>query len=190
MHGKGSSREGGTCRIAATAGRCAVQTPLGEVHVCCLEGRPLRIVLGGGCGGETGETPPRTRGCAVLEAVEAFFEGEDCPEKVRSTLLDDPRFTPFQRRVYGVVCSIPRGNTLSYGEVARRAGRAGAARAVGSAMRRNPYPLLIPCHRVIRGDGSPGGYSGPPHAKPCLLALEGMELAPSPRGFLRKNGEA
>jgi O-6-methylguanine DNA methyltransferase len=65
---------------------------------------------------------------------------------------------PFSARVLAVVRKIPRGNTLSYREVARRAGRAGAARAVGNIMNKNRDPK-VPCHRVIRSDGSPGGYA-------------------------------
>ena len=82
------------------------------------------------------------------------------------------------------VRSIPRGEVASYGEVARRIGRTGAARAVGGAVGRNPVGLLVPCHRVIAGDGSLGGYGvaawGGREAaldvKRGLLALEGVEI--------------
>lgn len=159
-----------------------MQTPLGRIHIYCLQGRPLRIVIRNGTGGETEKAPHAARRCVFPEAVLSFFKGEDCPEEVRSFLLDDPRFTFFQKKVYGVVCAIPRGSTLSYGEAARKAGFAGAARAVGCAMRRNPFPLLIPCHRVIRSDGRLGEYSGPPHAKAHLLTWEGVEIEASSQG--------
>jgi methylated-DNA-[protein]-cysteine S-methyltransferase len=79
---------------------------------------------------------------------------------------------------------IPRGTTASYGEVARRIGRPGAARAVGGAVGRNPVGLLVPCHRVIAGDGTLGGYGvaawGGLEAaldlKQALLRLEGVEV--------------
>ncbi len=74
--------------------------------------------------------------------------------------LDFHQVTHFQRKVYQAVRTIGHGVTITYAELARRAGRPGAARAVGGAMRANPFPLLIPCHRVVRGDGSTGGYGG------------------------------
>jgi O-6-methylguanine DNA methyltransferase len=73
----------------------------------------------------------------------------------------DPRIdSAFDRRVLAAVGTIPYGATASYGEVARRAGSPGAARAVGGAVGRNPVGLLIPCHRVIAADGTIGGYGG------------------------------
>ena len=91
----------------------------------------------------------------------------------------------WDRLVLDAVRAIPRGQTASYGEVARRIGRVGAARAVGGAVGRNPVGLLVPCHRVIAGDGSLGGYGvamfGGREAalavKRDLLALEGVEIA-------------
>lgn len=78
----------------------------------------------------------------------------------------------FADRVRRVVARIPEGETLSYGEVARRAGNARAARAVGAVMRKNFDPA-VPCHRVVRADGAPGGYNrGGPEAKRRLLARE------------------
>lgn len=78
----------------------------------------------------------------------------------------------FTQRVLEVVRTIPFGETLSYGEVARRAGSPDGARAVGGACHRNPFPLLIPCHRVIGGDGSLGGYAFDLEIKRELLAFE------------------
>ena len=82
------------------------------------------------------------------------------------------------------VRAIPRGEVASYGEVARRIGRAGAARAVGGAVARNPVGLLVPCHRVIAGDGTLGGYGvaawggreAALEVKRELLALEGVHI--------------
>ncbi|MCK5214186.1 MAG: MGMT family protein [Candidatus Omnitrophica bacterium] len=68
--------------------------------------------------------------------------------------------TPFQWQVLKATLEIPLGETRSYKWVARRIGKPGSARAVGQALCRNPYPLIIPCHRVIRSDGSLGGYAG------------------------------
>ena len=89
----------------------------------------------------------------------------------------------WDRLVLEAVRSIPRGSTAGYGEVARRIGRPGAARAVGGAVGRNPVGLLVPCHRVIAGDGTLGGYGvaawggreGALELKRSLLALEGVQ---------------
>jgi methylated-DNA-[protein]-cysteine S-methyltransferase len=71
-----------------------------------------------------------------------------------------PRGSPFQRACWHAVRGSVPGSRLSYGELALLAGRPAAARAVGGAMRRNPAPLLVPCHRVVAADGSIGGYAG------------------------------
>jgi methylated-DNA-[protein]-cysteine S-methyltransferase len=93
----------------------------------------------------------------------------------------------WDRIVLAAVRAIPRGATAGYGEVARRIGRPGTARAVGGAVGRNPVGLLVPCHRVIAGDGTLGGYGiatwGGREAalelKRELLALEGIRLRPA-----------
>jgi methylated-DNA-[protein]-cysteine S-methyltransferase len=84
-----------------------------------------------------------------------------------------PRGTDFERRVWQEVAAIPYGETRSYAEVARAAGRPAACRAVGRANGSNPIPLVIPCHRVIGSDGSLTGYGGGLPLKRFLLALEG-----------------
>jgi methylated-DNA-[protein]-cysteine S-methyltransferase len=72
---------------------------------------------------------------------------------------------------------LPYGRVRAYGEIAALLGRPGAARAVGNACGANPVPVVIPCHRVIRSDGSLGGYAGREHIKRDLLELEGVRLA-------------
>lgn len=86
--------------------------------------------------------------------------------------VDD--LSDFQRRVLRAAARIPAGKTRSYGEVARDVGSEGGARAVGQALKRNPFPPLVPCHRVVRSDGAPGGYGGrsEDELKRALLALE------------------
>ena len=98
----------------------------------------------------------------------------------------------WDRRVLEGVRTIPRGSTASYGEVARRIGKPGAARAVGGAVGRNPIGLLIPCHRVVAGDGTLGGYGGSWFGsreellglKERLLEVEGV--VPPPRSGPRR----
>jgi len=95
------------------------------------------------------------------------------------------KLTDFQWRVLEVTLTIPLGETRSYQWVARQIGRPKAVRAVGQALRHNPYPLIIPCHRVIKSDGSLGGYAGKNDTRKArLLALE-KEIAQAMRS--RKN---
>jgi methylated-DNA-[protein]-cysteine S-methyltransferase len=83
-----------------------------------------------------------------------------------------PAGTAFQRSVWRQLQEIPYGETISYGELARRVGNPKASRAVGSANGANPLPIVIPCHRVIAGDGTLGGFGGGLLTKQTLLALE------------------
>lgn len=114
--------------------------------------------------------PPSTWGRHIPEAVEAGTPGR-LPVDLRSR-------SPFQARVLRIAATIPRGEVRPYGWLAREADRPGAARAVGSTMARNPIPLIIPCHRVVRSDGHLGEYSlGGSHNKWELLSHEGVEPA-------------
>jgi len=83
-----------------------------------------------------------------------------------------PEGTDFQRRVWRKLQEIPYGETISYGELAKRVGNPKASRAVGSANGKNRIPIVIPCHRVIAGDGGLGGFGGGLTVKQKLLALE------------------
>jgi O-6-methylguanine DNA methyltransferase len=79
----------------------------------------------------------------------------------------------FTQKVYAVVAKIPRGKTMTYAEVARRAGSPNAARAVGNIMHNNPDTKKVPCHRVVRSDGTPGGYARGTKMKVAILKREG-----------------
>ena len=107
---------------------------------------------------------------AVRRELSTYFAG--VPTDFAALTLD-PRGTPFQLRVWQELRRIPWGQTISYGELARRVGNPKASRAVGQANAVNPIPLIIPCHRVIAGDGSLGGYSSGPDRKRWLLRHEG-----------------
>ncbi len=85
--------------------------------------------------------------------------------------LDFSSLTPFQKKVLEAIMTIPRGKTVTYGEVAKLIGRPGAARAVGQALAANPFPVLIPCHRVLSRKGL-GGYRWGMDLKKKLLAIE------------------
>ncbi|MEE9618423.1 MAG: MGMT family protein [Anaerolineae bacterium] len=87
------------------------------------------------------------------------------------------RCSEFQRRVLLAEHRIPRGWVSTYGRIAIRVGVPGGARAVGGALARNPFPIIIPCHRAIRSDGQLGGFQGGLRMKQSLLELEGIEVA-------------
>lgn len=84
--------------------------------------------------------------------------------------------TDFQKDVWRALLEIPWGETMSYGELARRVGRPRAVRAVGVAVGENPFSIIVPCHRVIGKDGSITGYGGGLDAKRMLLGIEGVEI--------------
>jgi methylated-DNA-[protein]-cysteine S-methyltransferase len=101
-------------------------------------------------------------------------------DRFEDVSLDLSRVSPFNRKVYRTLRGIEPGRTLTYGELAGRVGRPGAARAVGRAMATNPVPLLVPCHRVVGADRRLGGFSAPGgvDTKLRLLFVEGVVLDP------------
>lgn len=101
--------------------------------------------------------------------LDEYFEGR---RRAFDLPLDLRLSHGFRRTVLGRLTQIGYGTTASYGQVADAAGNPGAARAVGSACRTNPLPLLVPCHRVVRSDGSIGQYLGGVEAKQLLLRME------------------
>ena len=105
----------------------------------------------------------------LTRELEAFFRGERREFSLPLSLAG----TPFQLAVWGELRKVPYGRVVSYGELASRIGRPRAARAVGGAVGANPVPILIPCHRVVRGDGGLGGFGPGPEWKRRLLELEG-----------------
>ncbi len=108
------------------------------------------------------------RNAKVVATVRSFLAG-------KRTDLDVPldlRGTPFQKKVWTALRRVPFGATISYADLARRAGHPGAARACGSANGSNPVPLFVPCHRTIAADGSLGGFGGGLPLKRRLLELE------------------
>lgn len=101
---------------------------------------------------------------------------------VSVNILRDNNISAFERKVYKAVLKIPRGQVRSYKWVAVKIGRPSASRAVGNALNKNPYIGIVPCHRVIKSDGSIGGYAKGVPAKKRLLKREGVDL--SARGLL------
>lgn len=118
------------------------------------------------------ELDPPAMITAAMAAITALLRGEPIDLSSIPLAMDD--LPPFHRRVYDVARTIGPGSTLTYGEVARRLGDAGAARAVGQALGRNPFPIVVPCHRVLAAGGRSGGFSahGGVATKRRLLAIE------------------
>jgi O-6-methylguanine DNA methyltransferase len=104
----------------------------------------------------------------VSEEIRAYFEGE----VISFSSPLHPVGSPFDMKVWEAVQKIPLGETRSYEEIAQAAGNPKGCRAIGGANRRNPIPLLIPCHRVIRKDGRLGGFSSGTEIKEWLLRFE------------------
>ena len=115
----------------------------------------------------------------LLEEAAGQLADYFCGQLRQFRLPLDLRGTPFQKKVWEALTSIPFGQTLSYKQVAERIGSSGAVRAVGGANNRNPLPVIVPCHRVIGSDGQLVGYGGGLWIKQFLLQLEGVQVAVS-----------
>lgn len=109
----------------------------------------------------------------IAEQIEAYFAGA-LREFTLTVNLDTA--SEFTRRVLEATVRIPYGQTRTYGEIAAAIGMPGATQAVGNALGANPVPIVVPCHRVIRADGSMGWFTGGPHIKRALLDLEGVHF--------------
>ena len=125
--------------------------------------------------------PPPVR--AAIEAIVCLVGG--APADLGGVPLDMDGLPEFHRRVYEIARGIPPGQTLTYGEIARRLGDATRARAVGQALGANPFPILVPCHRVLAAHGRTGGFSAPGGAttKLRLLEIEGARAKAIPTLF-------
>ena len=158
-----------------------VETPLGdqwfsytERGLYSLEFPPGGFQPGEGQTGsrEEMEDPPWVE--SFTEALTAFLNGEEVD--FTPFPVDYSGFSPFFVRVLEETRQIPYGGLSSYGFLAEAAGRPGAGRAVGNCMGKNRLPMVIPCHRVIKRDGTLGGYGSGLHWKKYLLKLEGTPI--------------
>ncbi|MBR0655241.1 methylated-DNA--[protein]-cysteine S-methyltransferase [Plastoroseomonas arctica] len=143
-------------------------TPLGDITVS--EEAGAIIALDWGRGRDQDETPLLS---VARSQLQDYFDGS----RMVFDLPLAPEGTAFRKRVWATMCTIPAGETRSYGAVARKLGS--AARAVGGACGANPIPILIPCHRIVGEQGGIGGYSGGegPATKRILLALEAAAVS-------------
>jgi methylated-DNA-[protein]-cysteine S-methyltransferase len=152
-----------------------MESPVGKLLLAADEQGLLEIAFGEGRTAPVVDPSWNEGGARLREPVRqlrAFFAGElrdfDLPLKARGTA--------FQQRVWKLLCEIPFGETISYGELARRAGNPAASRAVGLANGSNPIAIVIPCHRVIGSNGKLTGYGGGLDNKRWLLDFERGQL--------------
>ena len=122
------------------------------------------------------ETTPPPDVHRTIDEIVALMNGE--ARDLSSIVLDMSAVPEFHRRVYDIARTIPPGRTLTYGDIATRLGEPGTARAVGQALGRNPFPIIVPCHRVLAASGKLGGFSGSGGkvTKLRMLAIEGAQV--------------
>lgn len=116
---------------------------------------------------------------ALADRITAFLAGEDLRFPLEVARLD--LCSPFQQKVLRVEHGIPRGSVSTYQRIAGHLGNPQAARAVGTALAHNPFPIIVPCHRAIRSDGTLGGFQGGVEMKRALLEMEGVLVGGSDR---------
>ena len=178
--------------MAGTTEFADVTTPIGTFRVVYADGS-VRVVdllenglpQSGVPPGAARRKPPYAAGSPPRQLLE-YFRGERSDFDLQ---VDPDSVSTFDRKVWTLLRQVPGGRTVTYGELARRAGYAGAARAVGGAMRRNPIPIVIPCHRVVGEGGSITGFGLGLWRKKWLLDHEGAwplrsrsAEGPRPRG--------
>ena len=131
------------------------------------------------------ETTPSRPAASAMAAIIALLRGQ--PSDLMQLPLDMSGVPAFHRRVYEAARAIPPGSTQSYGELAAALGTPGAARAVGQALARNPFAIVVPCHRVLAARGKLGGFTatGGVETKTTLLALEGYQPPAPPLPWAR-----
>lgn len=119
----------------------------------------------------------------AIDGIVALLRGE--ARDLASIVLDMDAIPPFRQSIYAVLRSIPAGATLSYGEIAARLGDGSGARDIGEAMGKNPFPIIVPCHRVVAAGGKAGGFSaaGGVVTKLRLLNIEGAHVGEAPTLF-------
>jgi len=165
----------------------SIESPLGAlvvtIHGGAVTSLRFAAVPQAGDFAPSGEGPKSDSFRFVRDQLAAYFRGEirqfEVPIKLDGT--------PFQRRVWLELMTVPYGVSISYGELAERIGCPGGSRAVGQANHRNPIAILVPCHRVIGGDGSLTGYGGGLDRKRWLLEHEAKNLARQPEWQFRRS---
>ena len=176
----------GCCLFDTAVGRCGIAWTLQgwvqAVQLPASEDEKTLARMRGRCG-EAPEGEPPSAVAQVIARLQAALAG------ARDDLLDVPLdwtgVPPFHQRVYEAARRIPPGSVVTYGQMARDLGDAGAARAVGQALGHNPFAPLVPCHRILAAQGGSGGFSaeGGTRTKLRLLEIEGAVLGGEPGLF-------
>jgi len=163
----------GRCGVAWSS-RGIARITLPEVSDSISRERLARSILDGA------EVPPPPAIAAAIEQIVAHVRGE--PAALDELVLDMSGVPPFYCEVYTAARRIPRGQTVSYGALAQSLGKPDTARAVGQALGANPFPIVVPCHRVLAANHATGGFSahGGVATKARLLAAEGFTLPTQP----------
>jgi methylated-DNA-[protein]-cysteine S-methyltransferase len=166
----------GTCGIVWGArGINGVQLPMGNE-----EKTRSRIVQRYG---EIAEAPPPADVQHAIDGMVELLDGN--PNDLRDVALDLEEVPEFNRGVYEIARNIPPGQTMTYGDIAKRIGGVELSRDVGQALGQNPCPIVVPCHRVLAAGGKPGGFSanGGVATKLKMLAIEGAVVNYTPSLF-------
>lgn len=166
------------CLFQTAFGACAIcWSPRGLTRVFLPEAKPEaleeRLCI---LGASLPKAPPPPFVSEAVGALTRYFTGRG--SAFEAIPLDEAGLAEFPASVYRALRAVPQGETTTYGALARSVGQPGAARAVGVAMGRNPWPVIVPCHRVLATGRSIGGFSAPggTATKEKLLALEGVRL--------------
>jgi len=145
------------------------------------EARTRKRLLGRVPGAVDAEPPPSVH--EAIAAIVALLSGK--PADLSGIPLDLARVSDFERQVYAIARKIPPGETLTYGDIAEKLGDKLLSRDVGQAMGKNPFPIVVPCHRVVAANGKLGGFSAPGgvDTKLKMLAIEGAAVGGQPDLF-------
>jgi methylated-DNA-[protein]-cysteine S-methyltransferase len=133
--------------------------------------------------GDIAEAPPPAEVQRAIDGIVELLAGK--PNDLADVVLDLEDVPEFNRGVYDIARTIPPGQTLTYGDIAKRLGGVELSRDVGQALGRNPCPIVVPCHRVLAAGGKPGGFSanGGVTTKLKMLAIEGAVVNHTPNLF-------
>jgi methylated-DNA-[protein]-cysteine S-methyltransferase len=155
--------------------RTLFNSPGGGVELRGEQGRLAQVRLLSAAQHCSGSDRPAPALAPYVRLLEEYFGGRYIETPFDE--MADKGWSSFRRSVYVSLAKVPFGQLVSYAELAARAGNDGAARAVGQAVGANPFPIIIPCHRVIRTDGGVGGFSAGTEWKSYLLRHEGHHVA-------------
>jgi len=178
------ARATGYALFDTAIGRCAIAWSERGITRCALPAaseEALRRHIARGVPQAAEQTPPAAVAAAIARIVALLAGGRD---ELCDVVLDMEGVAEFHRRVFAAARAIVPGRTTTYGELARGLGMPGAAQAVGQALGANPFPIIVPCHRIVAADGRLGGFSAPGGArtKRRMLQIEGA-IAQGDLGF-------